>query len=115
MRTSNQIKILDKQTHSPVDENTDVFLAINQFFFLGGDNSHWNIAAKDNHWEISCFTGQNDNKWDIFADARSTFIQYLYVLNNISSLQEQIPNLFLGSSESIPSWTYNNNNYCYPY
>lgn len=114
VRTSNQIKILDKQTHNPVDENTDVFLVLNQFFFLGGDNSRWNIAAQDNHWEISCFTGQND-KWDIFADARSTFIQYLYVLNNISSLQEQIPNLFLGSSESIPSWTYNNSNYCYPY
>lgn len=114
-KSCRNIKLVDKITKQEIDSSTPIFIALNNSFYLDL-NAKWIDAAGDNHWIISAEGGKTNNKFQILSNPRGIIIEYAYILNQMSSIDDSIsdfPVINLGATSGIDIWNYKDDNYFY--
>ncbi len=79
----NYYALIDKNTHQPVNEDTVIYMSINEFYYLNGDNSEFKTWADDPSTGVeACALSQTFEGNTIFNDSRYVIIQAAKVVNN---------------------------------
>lgn len=77
---STEIKIVDENSQ-PIDEEKEIFVAVNQFLFEGGDYSTFNEKSIEHMYLKNTETVNGFGKISIFENARNVFLAWLHTQN----------------------------------